>query len=767
MKKSSKKFAFFWFFVYNFSVLLFISSLKMEGNNPVEWLDIESNNNEKIFSNIDNFLVNVKNKQLLLDVLDDESNNDLKNAFEEFLGNLNPKKKILLKKDLDECTNKDEILNVIIENVYNNEGYSTWNNLVISIDAEQETLQNEQETVQNEQETLQNEQETVQNEQQTVQNEQQTVQNEQETVQNEQQTVQNEQQTVQNEQQTVQNEQQVIIQWQKATIENQGTTENSQETQENISWLEEINSAIEARLSLMRKYEWLDEKTNQNSELYQAIKSEFEEKWVIKQLKESNHDDEFISNYILVHATLHEMESNPDTYHDDISRFDEIVKNLDNACDIPDTKLDDFSSKNVNQTRKELFNESVWNKALIDRKATNIKEHEKEYDEIFESMDEAKMIKWYWKFIEDDNLKDIFIRYSKNKNRISSDEYSQLIAWIEKIKPDIDKNIKERVEEMCIISQVKWLTSCVWRNFGDSFQFNKANNIVDNEWVISINGNIDWINFSLRHDTNDAEARLQTTSILNKTENSFSIGQNYIDSPFKLPNKDQIFDVARTCIDDNIADDFKNLDEYLQVLQDDIDKKVSNKLYKNVKFTNHYMTNKIEWEKIANKTIDLMQNIKWSAIGKEIENTNQNVFNFVDLVDFNIKNSTVNKKEKIYKCISKIQWIVSDYWNSDNVPTGKYPEIINHFVADKNCINETQKILNWYQSGWESLFDLLNHYTSNSPLNEWKLKIINFNDLDKDLSGIQWDLSNSARIWEENESKKLADNILEKQLSQI
>jgi hypothetical protein len=76
-------------------------------------------------------------------------------------------------------------------------------------------------------------------------------------------------------------------------------------------------------------------------------------------LKDSKHDEAFINNYILVHTTLKELKQNENYKDVNISFFEKAVKNLDNACNIPDTKFDNFSKENIAKTRTELFDNDI------------------------------------------------------------------------------------------------------------------------------------------------------------------------------------------------------------------------------------------------------------------------------------------------------------------------------------------------------------------------------------------------------------------------
>ena len=527
-----------------------------------------------------------------------------------------------------------------------------------------------------------------------------------------------------------------------------------------------INKALEARLQLVAKYPELEQQTQKWTQLYENIKYKLENNWTLSQLRKSNYDDKFINNYILIQATLLELKSNPDIYwKDEISRFDKIVKNLDNSCNIPDTNLSSFSDKSISQTRQEIFNSEIWNKNLIETKNKNRKSHESEYENIFTEMKDDEIIINYWKFLEN-NLNNLWKRFIENKDDLASDEYSLLLSYSKKVKNAVEEKTKDFIEEMSILSQIKWMYMCLWPDFWEKFQLNKSNEIRNDNWVLTIDWNIDWIQFSLRQDTKNPRNRLQTYSNLTKKDNSFLLWWNYEDSPFILPTQSEVFEIAAETIQsDSILGESSNPKEYLQLLQTTISNKMDS-VYEDTKFTHHYLKDKIMWEKISNKTIWLIQQLKKSELSWPINDKNKKLFDFVNFIDFNIKNSTIQEKEKMDQCLYKIQEIIKLHRdNSQILENMRYPAIIKDYLINKDISDNTEKLLNGNLISWETIFDLFQKYKNPSDQrSDWVLWMINFDDLYRDLFIFEQNPSLTASNREAEKDRKNADLVLEQEL---
>jgi len=678
----------------------------MGNESIIQFIDNPENQSQDNISNIKIFLQDItdeKQKKLIEDTLN--NSHDLAEKFDLYLKDISNVKKIKLKNKLKECNNTEEVQKIIEVLLSEETWYQVWyheieNNSLI----QRETTEKKQETTEKEQETYKKEQETYKKEQETI---------------------------------------------------------------ENASWLKEIEVAISARQELVNKIPDLDKKTNKDSELYQATKSEFEQSWIIQQLKDSNHDEDFINNYILVHTTLKELKSNENYKNVNISFFEKAVKNLDNACNIPDTKFNDFSREKITKTRTELFDADIWNHSLKEAKKTNKESaiHQKTYNEIF-ALDENKnrdteLIEKYWKFIEDDNIKDLVKKYENNE--LSEQDNDTLRKWLKNIKENIDNQTKDLIEEMCLIAPIQWIFACIWPELGNNFNLNKSREISNENWEITITWHIDWIPFSLHHDTNNPDARLQTSSALTKIDNNkFEIWEKFKDSPYKLPTNWDIFAIAISCLTHWDVTSTENATKYFQALQEKISEKIEKELYKNAKYANHYIKDKIKWEKISNQYLNLLWEIKESPIKWDIEQSNSKLYNFVDLIDSSSYISTISEKEDISHCIGSIKDVISQYWKL-NKQSNRYPTIIRHFLMDKTILENTQKILNWYNIQWDSILDLFWYYTEQ---NSW-IKTINFKQLKKDLEWKEWQESLVASNRQDNMERKYADTNLDNELKNI
>lgn len=522
--------------------------------------------------------------------------------------------------------------------------------------------------------------------------------------------------------------------------------------------------AIAERKKLTKKYEWLDEKTNKDSKYYVELKQKFEVNWTLNHLKQQNYDDEFIDNYIVLQATLYELKNNRDNIYsqDDISTFDKSVKSLDNELKVKDTNLDSFSPENVTETRQELFNSDVWNNELIEAKGESKDEHASEYEKLL-TMDDKESISNYWKFITDSASKDIYDRYEKDEE-LSDEEYNQLKWMIDKIKLQMDEKTKDLVEELCIISQINWMSKCIWNMFEDQFAFNKAEEVKNNDWVIVIEWHVDWVDFYLRQDTKNPDARLQTSSSILKDDNSYNIWDNFENSPFILPTKDEVFNIAKQSILSwEALSKASTPAEYVKLLQQNIMEDMD-WLYSDTNLAHHYMEDKIKQEKVVKNTIWLLDDLSNSTIMWQVDNTNKNLFDFIKLMDFNARNSTVEEKKSLDGCITEIRELVNKYWNSSEKPESwNYPKILEKFLMDDKVLDDTKNQIDNWISSWNTLFNLFDFYKNTSDWrkdSEWYM--IDFTALKKDLS---WAGEFSMNAQQREDNNYDADWNLDLQLS--
>ena len=552
------------------------------------------------------------------------------------------------------------------------------------------------------------------------------------------------------------------------TEQAQADTENNNESHEYKKALENMNLALEERSRLTEKYTNLDSITNENSDNYQNVKFQLEESWVLNQLKESGHDNDFINDYILVQATLQELKSNPTNYdQNDISYFDKIVKSLNNSCNIPDTKLSSFSQENISETRRDLFDKDIWNDKLRKTRDGNMASHEETYDEIFPEMWEDDMfikygqfLEWnlknYWDQYKDDypgfmnHLNDLREQVSKWKILNQEEKDFLSLPWtIKWIKEKMDNDTKNMIEELCIISQIKWMYMCMWE--WANFDLNKANEIESEDWILTLNGHIDWVDFSIRQNTKKEEP-LQTSTKLFKETNfedkadkkeNFVIWwkDSFVDSNYVLPTQDEIFTTITEIIQfDKTLVNYDNQDKYLGDLQANIMWKMEEK-YDKTKYIHDYMQDQVKWEKIIDKTISFVENIKGNKIASEVGNSNAKLYDFLNLMNYNIRNSTEVEKNNFLRVMDKIDEMTT---LAQNNPTDW--ELDNHKdnfakYLTGNTLLKTKDILEWKPVEWESTqysFDLFKNYENKA---DWRkdgeLYMINFDQMLNDLNTIQ------------------------------
>lgn len=482
-----------------------------------------------------------------------------------------------------------------------------------------------------------------------------------------------------------------------------------------------------------------------------------------KQLKKSGYNEDFINEYILSKVTLSEVKKNPVFEPNKVKEFEWLVwelddwlrlnsldvflKNIDNACNVADTRLSSFSSnENLSQTRHELFYDSVWNEDLIALKSSNIEMRNEnsdgkgDYEKMFPEMSEEDMVKTYWKFLSKSKWAQHYLdeynermngpqaekeKYMKTKN------YKDFIETIKNIKTSVDNKTKDLMEELCIISQIKWMYMCMgeW----DNFELNKSKEINNENWILTLKGHVDWVDFAIRHDTTK-ESPLETSTSLRKEWNDFLIGQSFKDSNFILPTQDMIFNVAIESVTKDWAlKDASSPKDYIKLQQEKFMNRI-NKMYDKTKYAHDYMEEQVKWEKIVNKTVSLIRNLWDAEPWHSVTEANKNLYDFVSLMNFNLEYSTPHEKEKLDKILTNVINITSQAKESPDSPELKaYPNLITNYLIGN--LSNTKNILSGGKSEWETIFDLFKIYrnTAASERSDGKSYMINFDELLNDL----------------------------------
>ena len=402
-------------------------------------------------------------------------------------------------------------------------------------------------------------------------------------------------------------------------------------------------------------------------------------------------------------------------------------------------------------------------------------------------MKDEEIINNYWRFL-DWVTKDFWLKYqndidfrnktdeARNNPNPSNQEtqlqlmYDNMLVEVKNKKEEMDNKTKNLIEELCLVSQIKWMYMCMWE--WEKFDLNKANEIQSDNWVLTLNGHIDWVNFAIRQDTKNPEARLQTSLRLAKQESSdgksFIIwGENkFIDSNFILPSQNEIFDVITEGMKEDVSlVNSENQDDYFENLQTNIMWKID-KQYEDTKYVHHYMQEQVKWEKIVNTSLWLLNKVKpgMDARLNELKSINKanrwELYNFLKVLNFNIENSTLEEKEKLNACISKIWEISETYKNNEGKDNWfKYPPIIEIYLKNETWLND------WNEDPklW-LIFELFSYYNQHSKdtrtdmeWTEWIPSKIIINDLYRDLLEFTSSGQSEIAAQRENENKEEKD----------
>lgn len=260
---------------------------------------------------------------------------------------------------------------------------------------------------------------------------------------------------------------------------------------------------------------------------------------------------------------------------------------------------------------------------------------------------------------------------------------------------------------------------CMWE--WDSFDLNKSREIrIDEEWAMILDGHIDGIDFSIRQDINNPQAKLQTSQKLAKDGNAFVIGwkDKFQDSNFILPSQNEIFNFITGIVQsDSIQplEDFDSPEDYLEYLQTTIMWNMEEK-YEDTKYVHNYMKEQVKWEKIVNNVLWFIGKIDPNIIdgdsGKNItQGSNKDLYNFMKILKFNIDNSVdLGEINKFSRCINEIERVIDNY-KSSGKSNGLYSDGISKYLENNVWID-------WIpEERLKSIFGLFNHFNENSSDN--------------------------------------------------
>ena len=475
--------------------------------------------------------------------------------------------------------------------------------------------------------------------------------------------------------------------------------------------------------------------------------------------------------------------------------MDIFLKNIDNECKIADTRLSSFSKENIWQTRTELFNDDIWNQSLIE--ARNNNKENRDYSEVFHEISEEDLIRNYWKLLEwiskdflnkyqtDSNFKILTDNARKVKNNPDATNqdkqlwtlYDNMIKELNSKKIDVEEKTKDMMEEMCLITQINAMAKCIWQ---ESFSLNKANEIkYDETWAMVLDGHIDWVNFSVRHNFDEDWSYLQTSSKLVKAENTnannpenkslIKIGGEwrFENSPFKLPGKESIFGMVSDVVASTefSGENFDSVDDYIDNMQEWIVWKMDDVFDKDAEAANDYMKWQIKREEAIQETDKFIRNFEdWLEFTWIVNSSNKKLYDFLNIMNFNIKNiKNPEKSEEMNKLIEVMRRInkIAELGKSNS----KASELNNHadnfgkYLTGDSLLN-TRKILKNenVDDKTPSAFDLFKNYKKeNDSRNIGELYMLDFQQIDRTLNVVE---TTSAIVADAKKSGSEADDLL-------
>jgi len=352
-------------------------------------------------------------------------------------------------------------------------------------------------------------------------------------------------------------------------------------------YLEQINKHIQeveaSQKALIAQNPKLDIKPN--SPQYVEASKKLEASGTIQTLQAKGLSAENINKFISFKATQEAIKADPSIQNTE--SFLLSFKKLENELDLPDSTREDFSSKNIEHTSQEIFNPEIGNQNLIDTVSEQKKTHAEDFEKLFdEPKDIGTLNDMYGKFLPESQktYKTIQDKQEK-KTKLSQDDQeflSTFKAELDAKKTEFESKTTESMEQSTILGPIMGLANYMDMGIGNTFEFNKSNDIKIDNNTLSITGNIDNKPFTL--ETNlDRPNKLKTSDYLNKADDiNMGIGeQNRQETAYIMPAKTQIRENIKENFQkshQNILKNCKSLEEYQEILKKSLCENVQ-KLY--------------------------------------------------------------------------------------------------------------------------------------------------------------------------------------------
>jgi hypothetical protein len=438
----------------------------------------------------------------------------------------------------------------------------------------------------------------------------------------------------------VKNNEQLIVKEQIKIEKKDVLTEKVEKLTKNI---EEVESA---RQTLIAQNPKLDIKPN--SPQYIEVSKKLEASGALKTLAEKGLSAENIDKFISFKATQEAIKTDPSIQNTE--SFLLSFKKLENELNLPDSSREDFSSKNIEQTSTQLFNPEIGNQNLIDTVSEQKKAHAWDFEKLFdEPKDIGALNDVYGKFLpESQKTYKIIQDKQEKKSKLSQEDEVFLKTFktdLEIKKTEFESKTTESMEQSTILGPIMGLANYMDMGIGNTFEFNKSNDIQIENGTLSITGNIDNKPFTL--ETNlDKPSKLKTSDYLNKSDDSnmWVANQNRQETAYIMPGQKEI----RENIKENfwkthqdILKNAKSINEYQETLKKTLCENVQ-KLYGFKDLVQIRIEKQMTKNIAAQETLDMLNttilNGKYDYDKNINKNLNPELHNFLSDLDYSLEN---------------------------------------------------------------------------------------------------------------------------------
>ena len=425
-----------------------------------------------------------------------------------------------------------------------------------------------------------------------------------------------------------------------------------------------INTIEKERQTLIKNNSGLSTKID---EISKKLKTDEKTIKTIKVLEDKGLSAENIDTFISFKATQEAIKADPSIQNTE--SFLLSFKKLENELNLPDSSRESFSSEKIIETSTQLFNPEIGNQNLIDTVSEQKKIHAGDFEKLFdEPKDIGALNNVYGKFLPESQktYKTIQDKQEK-KTKLSQDDEAFLKTFktdLETKKTEFETKTTESMEQSTILGPIMGLANYMDMGIGNTFEFNKSNDIQIDNGMLSITGNIDNKPFTL--ETNlDKPSKLKTSDYLNKSDDSnmWVANQNRQETAYIMPGHKEIRENIKNTFGKNHQDilkDAKNINEYQETLKKTLCENVQ-KLYGFKDLVQIRIEKQMTKNIAAQETLDMLNTTVLNGKYDYDKNINKNLHpelhNFLSDLDYSLENLSsdeIDSRRQSVKEIGKV-----------------------------------------------------------------------------------------------------------------